>query len=116
MQNMLENFDTSWIGNFITAAVAGAVGWLTGRRKQTAEAASSELDNTEKAIAIWRSIASDMEGRFSSLQKEVIELRNEVLKLQLQNHKLRSDNEGLKQNNAELQAEIDDIRNQLKSK
>lgn len=113
MQNMLENFDTSWIGSTLTAASGAFFGWLVGRRKQTAEAAASELENTEKAIVIWRTIASDMEGRFKSLQTEVFEMRKELHKVQLENRKLHDDNDDLKQKNAELQAEIDDIKLQI---
>ena len=62
------------------------VGYYIGKRKQDAEtsvveaqASSTELDATEKAVAIWRNLAQD-------LKKEVDELikQNKILKLKLQ--------------------------------
>lgn len=106
MNSMFENFDSSWVGTTITTAAGAFFGWLFGRRKQKAEAESSELDNVEKAVAIWRQIASDLEGKFTALQTQVTELQKHVLKLELENEKL-------KDKNNELQAEIDELRTKI---
>lgn len=108
MFQMFENIDTSWIGTTVSTAAGAFFGWLFGRRKQKAEAQSSELENVEKAVAIWRQIASDLEGKFTALQTEVNQLRKEVLKLEMEN-------ERLKDANRELQLEIDELRTQIKS-
>jgi len=104
---MLENFDSSWIGTTISTGAGAFFGWLFGKRKLKAEAQNSELENIEKAVTIWRQIASDLEGKFTALQSEVLQLRREVVKLEL-------DNERFKQANKDLQNEIDELRSKLK--
>lgn len=88
---MFEQFDSSWVGTTISTGAGAFFGWLFGRRKLKAEAASSELENVEKAIAIWRGIASDLEGKFKSLQDEVMELRKELMKLEVENETLKQE-------------------------
>lgn len=71
------------------------VGYLVGKKKQDAEtdlaeaqAHSSELDATEKAVAIWRNLAED-------LKKEVDELRFLINELRRENAKLKDEIEHL---------------------
>lgn len=106
MAAMFEHFDTSWIGTTISTAAGAFFGWLFGRRKQTAEAQGSELENIEKAVAIWRQIASDLEGKFTALQTEVNQLRKEVFKLEFENERLSASNK-------ELQSEINELKNKM---
>lgn len=100
---MNEHIDLSWLWATLTAAGSSLVTWIFTRRKQNAEVASNELENVEKAVAIWRQIASDLEGKFTALQSEVLELRKQVIKVEVENEKLKSQN-------SELQAEIDELR------
>ncbi len=100
------NYDLAWLYNTLSAAGAATVTWIFSRRKQKAEVATNELENVDKAIAIWRGIASDLEGKFTALQKEVIELQKHVLKLELENQRL-------KETNTEFQREIEELRKQI---
>jgi peptidoglycan hydrolase CwlO-like protein len=106
MQNPLEQIDFSWLTNTLSAAGAGLATWLFARRKNSAEAQQSELENVEKAVAIWRQIASDLEGKFTALQREVIELRKHVVKLEIENERLNI-------KNIELQSEIQDLKTRI---
>lgn len=64
------------------------VGYLLGKKKQDAEtrvteaqAQFSELDATEKAVAIWRSLAEDLKREVDELRILINELREENGKL-----------------------------------
>ena len=78
------------------------VGYLLGKKKQDAEtrvteaqAQHSELDATEKAVAIWRGLAED-------LKREVDELRILVNELRSENDRLRQEIEHLQEKLARL--------------
>ena len=78
------------------------VGYLLGKKKQDAEtrvteaqAQYSELDATEKAVAIWRGLAED-------LKREVDELRILVNELRSENDRLRQEIEHLQEKLAKL--------------
>lgn len=78
------------------------VGYLLGKKKQDAEtrvteaqAQHSELDATEKAVAIWRGLAED-------LKREVDELRILVNELRSENDRLRQEIEHLQEKLAKL--------------
>lgn len=73
------------------------VGYLLGKRKQDAEtkvteaqASSSELDATEKAVAIWRNLAQDLKKEVDELRVLINELREENLKLKEEISHLKS--------------------------
>lgn len=73
------------------------VGYLLGKRKQDAEtkvteaqANSSELDATEKAVAIWRNLAQDLKKEVDELRLLINELREENLKLKEEISHLKS--------------------------
>ena len=79
------------IVNGIVAIATGTMAWLFTKKKQDAEtkvteatAHTSELDATEKAVAIWRSLAQD-------LKKEVDDLRNLILDLRTENERLHDE-------------------------
>lgn len=64
-----------WMHIIISAVSGGALAQfftlIVQRKKTVAEVKTNELENVEKAIVIWRSMAED-------LKREVIELRQEV--------------------------------------
>lgn len=103
---MNENVDLSWLWASLSAIGTGLAGWLFGRKKQNAEVKASELDNVEKAVAIWRGIASDLEGKFTALQHQFTELQKSNIELQIEVRRL-------KETNAELQSEIEELRSQI---
>jgi peptidoglycan hydrolase CwlO-like protein len=78
------------LGPALVTFTSGAVGWLFGRRKEKAETASNELNNTEKAITIWREMAHEMSAKVNELSDKVDLLTKEV-------HSLRAENADLKQ-------------------
>lgn len=106
--------DMSWLWATLSAAGSSFVTWIFTRRKQNAETAqaeaqaeNSELANVEKAVAIWREMASDLRGQFQALQTEVLALQKQVTKLEIENERLTAKNQ-------ELQSEIDELRKQIK--
>lgn len=98
--------DLSWLWASLSAIGTGLAGWLFGRKKQNVEVKASELDNVEKAVAIWRGIASDLEGKFSAMQHQFTELQKANLELQFEVKRL-------KEANKELQIEIDELKTTL---
>lgn len=103
-----NQIDLTWLWQTLAAVGTGVAGWLFGRRKQNVEIKTSELDNVEKAVEIWREMASDLRGQFQALQTEVLTLQRQVTKLEIENERLKA-------NNKELQAEIDELRKQIKT-
>lgn len=78
------------------STIGSIVAYKAGRNKEKADirqteanAQTTELDATEKAVAIWRGLAQD-------LKKEVDELRALINDLRLENDKLRQELEHLK--------------------
>ncbi|WP_336834076.1 hypothetical protein [Sphingobacterium siyangense] len=87
----------------ITTLVAAFSGWFFGRRKQTAEAAQSELEAIEKAVTIWREIAQD-------LKKELGEQSLLLAEQSLQIQKLQEEIGTLRRDNARLLSELKQIK------
>jgi len=52
--------------NIIPSVVTLLLGWLFGRRQQTAQVKTTELDNVEKAIKIWREMSADLEAKLNT--------------------------------------------------
>lgn len=98
--------DLSWLWATLTAAGSSLVTWIFTRKKQNVEVKTSELDNVEKAVAIWRGIASDLEGKFTAMQHQFTELQKANLELQFEVKRL-------KEANQELQSEIDELKTML---
>lgn len=91
----------------VTTLVAAFSGWFFGRRKQKAEAVSTELDAVEKAVAIWRQIAEDLKRRqdeqslkIEAQTSEISLLREEVSTLRRDNARLLSELKAIKKNQA----------------
>lgn len=83
--------------NGAISIITMVVGYLLGKRKQDAEtkvteaqASSSELDATEKAVAIWRNLAQDLKEEVDELRLLINELREENLKLKEEISHLKS--------------------------
>jgi len=102
----MEQTSLEWLYSTISAAVASGITWLFTRRKTTAEAQHSELDNVEKAVAIWRGISTDLEAQFNALEQRVTTMQLEIIKLQIENEKLEAENKVLREQVAELKSEL----------
>lgn len=104
-----QDVDLTWLWTSLSAIGSAWAGWFFGRKKQNVEIKTSELDNVEKAVAIWRGIASDLEGKFTAMQTQFQDLQKANLELQFEVKRL-------KEANKELQEEIDELRNCLNTK
>jgi len=74
---MIEQIFSYGIG----PVIGGFVGWFFTRKKQNQEVKSSELDNVEAAIKIWREMSE-------SLKTEVQDLRRQLAEINGQNEEL----------------------------
>lgn len=70
----------------LPSVLTGAATWYFSRRKYKAEASSSELENVEKALAIYRSIISDLNGKIKELEIELEQLQKLVSEYKKQNN------------------------------
>ena len=102
-----NHIDLNWLWATLSAAGSSIVTYFATRKKQNTEIKTSELDNVEKAVAIWRGIASDLEGKFTAMQHQFAELQKSNFELQFEVRRL-------KEANTELQSEIDELRAQIK--
>jgi predicted RNase H-like nuclease (RuvC/YqgF family) len=81
----------------ILSLIGPIIGYAFAKRKNTAEAQGSELDNVDKAVTIWRKLAEDLE-----------------LKLKAEIDTLRKDNEKLSELVAKLSEENEELRGKMK--
>lgn len=86
----------------LTAIVA----WFLARRKNSAEAQGTELDNIDKAATIWRNLSEQLESRLNceiqSLRKDNGELKELVNKLSGENEELERKMKALASENKKL--------------
>ncbi len=79
------------IGNTIVAACTAWITWWFSRKKQQSEIKASELDNVEKAIAIWRELAQDLGKKVEDLSVRYEALSDEINLLRRENKTLKAD-------------------------
>jgi regulator of replication initiation timing len=77
------------LGQSLTGGIAALIGWLVGRRKEQAEITTTELDQTTKAIEIWRQMAQEMSDKVKDLSDKIDILTAEVHSLKSENSNLR---------------------------
>ncbi len=77
--------------------------YLTEVRKVDKEADSSEIDNVEKAIRIWRQLSEDIKVR---LTKDIEELRQENMKTREKLNTLIRENHALRHQMSNLEKEL----------
>ena len=56
---------------FISLFLSTLVGWLFGRRKQQAETQTTELDNVDKAVKIYREMIEDLGTKYANAIDEL---------------------------------------------
>ena len=76
--NFLNNLPAEFIA-VIAGALSSFVTYIIARRKTLAEAQGSEIDNVQKAIAVWRELAENLEAKVDKLIKENALLKDEVM-------------------------------------
>ncbi len=69
--------------------VSAIVGWLFGRRKDNAQATQSEMENVEKALAIYRGIITDLTKKVQELEQRVSEILHKLDVAEEENRKLK---------------------------
>ena len=77
------------LGQSLTGGIAALIGWAVGRRKEKADLNTIELEQTTKAIEIWRQMAQEMSDKVKELSDKIDILTAEV-------HSLKSENSNLK--------------------
>lgn len=60
------------------------LGWLLGLKVQKAQVKSTELENVQQAITIWRGLAEDLEAKLSGSDQKVNELSDRLEQMQRQ--------------------------------
>ena len=58
-------------GAFIGMVLSGLAGWFFGRPKQRLELQSSELDNVDKAVKIYRDMIEDLGAKYANAIDEL---------------------------------------------
>ena len=76
--NFLNNLPAEFIA-VIAGALSSFVTYIIARRKTLAEAQGSEIDNVQKAIAVWRELAENLEAKVDKLIEENSLLKDEVM-------------------------------------
>lgn len=74
----------------VTGGLGAFVTWIFGKRKEDVEVKSSELDNTEKAVKLWREMAEELKKQVDELSGKVDTLMSEVHSLRMENAELRN--------------------------
>ncbi|HFA9692592.1 cell wall anchor protein [Capnocytophaga sputigena] len=58
-------------GSFIGMVLSGLAGWFFGRPKQQMELQTSELDNVDKAVKIYREMIEDLGTKYANAIEEL---------------------------------------------
>lgn len=89
-----------------TGAFGAFITWIFGKRKEDVEVKSSELDNTEKAVKLWREMAEELKKQVDDLSGKVDALMNEVHSLRMENAELRNKIDANKRTRSKSDKEI----------
>lgn len=82
------DFLVQYTGEFITAIIAGFVGWFFTRRKQNADATTTEIENGSKVVDLYKSALDDLPTRFEEKYKHLEEMSIKVEQLFAQKEKI----------------------------
>jgi predicted RNase H-like nuclease (RuvC/YqgF family) len=74
---------------FLAPIVTAIVGWVLGKRKTNAEATTSEMENVEKALKIYREIITDLDEKIKRLEERVVGFQIRLSELEAENNKLK---------------------------
>lgn len=90
----------NYIGEIITGVITALIGFFVGRRKENMDLQTSELDNIEKGIEIYRKMIEDLSQKIESLSEKYAVA---ISDLENANRRIR-----------ELETSIDDLVKELK--
>jgi len=109
------------IGTIFGGGLGSFVTIRTQKKKAAAEAESTELDNVEKAITIWREMAQQLKTeleqsgtRYVEVAQQVDELRKEVNKLTAASNKILKMLDKITHDN--LEKVVEQIKNEINGK
>lgn len=77
------------LGAIIPPAATAVGGWWFGRRKTNAEAVTSEMDNVDKALAIYRTMITDLGEKILALEERVKKLQAALSEAEDENRRLK---------------------------
>lgn len=84
-----------WYETILSAVVSVVISFPLGmffeRRKKTAEARGSELDNVEKELELYRMMLDDARKMIEMLQRRGDSMEEKVNKLRLENQRLKEE-------------------------
>ena len=92
--NTMDLWMTYAIGPTITVILSYFT-YLFGRKKTIAETKTTELDNTEKAISIWRQLAEDITGQLKVRDELIAGMKLQMDMILSQNSELLKQNQKL---------------------
>ncbi len=81
----------------VGSVFSSLITWFFTRRKQKAEVSATEVDNVEKAAAIWRESAEYLKKELEQIRTENSLLREEMKKLENRMIQLTGENKKLRQ-------------------
>ncbi len=84
-------------------------------RQAEAIAESQELDNTEKAIKIWKDLAENFSGKVSEYTTEVGQLRDLNQQLLTKIEDLNKKIDGLTKENVKLRKQVEELDKNIKT-
>lgn len=84
-----------YVLNALIGGITSFLTWAAMRRKNIAEARTSEVDTVERAIKVWRDLSEDLQKRYEALIIKVESLQSEIEGLRADNKSLSYDNKQL---------------------
>lgn len=99
---MFDPAITSFIVPIISVVIGTVVGWFFTRHKQNKEVDLLEVQEVDKAIDIWKTLAHDMRCEYEALHKTHIQVKNELLEVKQTVKQLTDELLDLKTYNREL--------------
>lgn len=89
MKETATSIDLTWLWSTLSAAGSAVITWFFTRRKQTADAIRTEIENVEKIATMWRETAERLEKKVELLSKEIEILEQRMDTLHAENQSLR---------------------------
>lgn len=81
-------------------------------KTQNAQAETSEIENTEKAIKIWREMTQTLKAEFTE-QIDILKKENEAIRTELQS--VKSQHQTVVQENRDLREQMQSLEKELKA-
>lgn len=73
---------------FASAIIGAIITYILSKRKKKAEAQTSELNNVEKAIKIWRELTNDLKNELDAVKLCYHQMEGKYDELELENKRL----------------------------